>query len=248
MFLIIWEPPVVARQNYEKTFHKHFRKIFTWDDDLVDSKKYIKLFIPQPPYRSKVPEVPFGDKKLLTSISADKTSDHPKELYSERLAAIKYFSKKFPKNFTFYGMGWERRLSALDRIKEHFLPTFYRCYGGTVEDKVQTFAGFKFSICYENIKNVNGYVTEKIFDSFKAGCVPVYRGAENIKNYIPANCFIDLREFANYDELARFLVGMSEEDHLKYQDNIKNFLKSDKYTPFTSDNFARTLINGVLGQ
>ena len=42
------------------------------------------------------------------------------------------------------------------------------------------------------MRNVNGYVTEKIFDAFKAGCVPVYWGAENITKYVPAECFIDM--------------------------------------------------------
>jgi len=35
---------------------------------------------------------------------------------------------------------------------------------------------YKFSIYHENARNIPGYITEKIFDSFFAGCVPVYWG------------------------------------------------------------------------
>ena len=40
-----------------------------------------------------------------------------------------------------------------------------------------------------------GYMTEKIWDSFKAKTVPVYWGASNIEEYVPKNCFIDYRDF-----------------------------------------------------
>ena len=37
---------------------------------------------------------------------------------------------------------------------------------------------FKFNICAEN-NNTEYYVTEKIFDAFKADCIPLYYGALN---------------------------------------------------------------------
>ena len=37
---------------------------------------------------------------------------------------------------------------------------------------------FKFNICPENI-NYSGYVTEKIFDAFRAGSIPIYYGSDN---------------------------------------------------------------------
>lgn len=46
------------------------------------------------------------------------------------------------------------------------------------DDKQSYLRGFNFNICPENV-NANGYVTEKIFQSIEAGCIPVYWGAGN---------------------------------------------------------------------
>jgi hypothetical protein len=61
---------------------------------------------------------------------------------------------------------------------------------------------YKFSICYENARDTPGYITEKIFDCFFAGCVPIYWGANNITDHIPKECFIDKRDFEDYKVLA----------------------------------------------
>jgi len=42
--------------------------------------------------------------------------------------------------------------------------------------------------------NQNGYITEKIFDSFFTSYVLIYLGAKNITEHVPSNCFIDQRE------------------------------------------------------
>lgn len=78
---------------------------------------------------------------------------------------------------------------------------------GTVESKAITLAKYKFCICYENMRDVKGYITEKIFDCFMAGCVPIYWGASNITDYIPADCFIDRRTFTSMEELYVFMKG-----------------------------------------
>lgn len=44
-------------------------------------------------------------------------------------------------------------------------------------DKIAYLRQFKFNLCPENSNN-RGYVTEKIFEAIKAGCVPIYWGNE----------------------------------------------------------------------
>jgi alpha(1,3/1,4) fucosyltransferase len=46
------------------------------------------------------------------------------------------------------------------------------------DDKHKFLKQFKLNICPEN-SNAEGYVTEKIFQSIEAGCIPVYWGANN---------------------------------------------------------------------
>ena len=46
------------------------------------------------------------------------------------------------------------------------------------DDKIKYLSNFKFNICPEN-SNKYGYVTEKIFQAFQAGTVPIYFGSDN---------------------------------------------------------------------
>lgn len=45
-------------------------------------------------------------------------------------------------------------------------------------DKELYLKNFKFNICAENM-NAPYYVTEKLFDAFKSGIIPIYHGANN---------------------------------------------------------------------
>lgn len=45
-------------------------------------------------------------------------------------------------------------------------------------DKLKYLRDFKFNICPENT-NTSGYVTEKIFDAMRCGCIPIYSGSDN---------------------------------------------------------------------
>jgi hypothetical protein len=41
-----------------------------------------------------------------------KKINHPLELYSKRVEAIKWFEKNHPEDFDFYGIGWDRYVSS----------------------------------------------------------------------------------------------------------------------------------------
>lgn len=47
------------------------------------------------------------------------------------------------------------------------------------DDKPRFLQQYRYNICPEN-SNYKGYVTEKIFDAIKSGCIPIYNGSENI--------------------------------------------------------------------
>jgi hypothetical protein len=122
----------------------------------------------------------------------------------------------------------------------------YTCYKGIASPKIPILRNYKFNICYENIRDIPGYITEKIFDCFFAGCVPVYWGANNVTDHIPKDCFIDKRDFHGYEELYDYLKNMSDKDYLKYLINIEAFLKSDKAYPFSSECFSKTISEALL--
>ncbi len=229
LVLFLWEPPTVIPFSYEKSFLENFGRVYTWDDSLVDNKKFFKFHYPE--LKEVFENIPsFKDRKLCTFISARLESNYPKELYTERERAIQFF-ERHPEDFDFYGRHWEKRK--------------YQTYKGAPQDKMAVLKNYRFCICYENTKEVEGYVTEKIFDCFATLCVPVYYGAPNVEKYIPKKCFIDRRDFSSYEELYHFLKSMSEEEYLSYQKEIKKFLQSKEAKKFSVENFSETFSTAV---
>jgi hypothetical protein len=122
----------------------------------------------------------------------------------------------------------------------------YKSYKGEVESKEDVFKKYKFAICYENAKDIPGYITEKIFDCLFAGCIPIYLGADNIQSYIPENCYIDQRKFDSIESVYDFITNIDEEKYNQYIDNIEEFIASDKSHIFRTDYFSKTLIDNIL--
>ncbi len=52
--------------------------------------------------------------------------------------------------------------------------------GGAVADKHAWLQNYKFNLCFEN-SSFPGYLTEKLFDAYNAGCVPIYWGDTSLR-------------------------------------------------------------------
>lgn len=225
--LFIWEPPTTRPDNYNTAMHESYTKIYTMIDNIVDGKKYNKFFYPQPTLTMTEEIIPFNNKKLCTMIAMGKRFQlHPWQLYTKRIEAVQFFSH-YPQDFDLYGMHWPQHFSV--------------CYKGAVKSKKEVLKQYKFALCYENMQNARGYVTEKIFDCMIAGCVPIYWGAANIDTYIPANCFIDRRRFSSDQQLYNFLKSMPEQTYNAYLNNIRLFLESDAAFLFSIPYFIHTV-------
>jgi len=253
-YLVIGESGLILPQNWKKENHKHFDKIFTWNDAWADNKKYIKYYWP-----IRIPEkLNFnltGKRKLCCMIAGNKNNCGKNELYSERVRAIRWFEKYHPEDFDLYGIGWKNypvsnsfisRMTRRSGLLDKLLAPVYPSYKGKAASKNETLSGYKFAICYENVKELPGYITEKIFDCFFAGCVPIYLGASNIRDFIPENTFIDKYKFRSYEDLYVYLNGMDKKTYASYLENIEKYIKSEKIKIFSADNFARTVVNNIV--
>ena len=227
--LFLWEPPVILPDNYNIEYHKYFSKIFTWHDLLVDNKKYFKFYYPELGCINDEVK-PFSEKKLCCIIAGNESSAHPSALFSTCREAISFFDEKAPEKFDLYGAGWQN--------------FGFKSYKGYVSNK-EVLKNYKFSICYENTKDISGYVSEKLFSCLSHLCVPVYLGANNIKDHVPANCFIDRRDFQSNEDLLSFLENMTEAEYLKYQQNIRDFYKSPQAQKFTPENLKKAFIKAL---
>lgn len=228
------EPPSVNAINSPDGYQylKHFFPyIMSWNSDWVDGKIIYKRNIPYYFKQLVVSNIPFEEKKLLTSISGYKKSDYPGELYSERERLIDYFEQNYPQDFDFYGSGWDKQ--------------GHSCYRGHAGVKAEVYQKYRFALCLENIGGIKGYITEKILDCLTAGIVPVYLGATDICEYIPKNCFVDYRKFKTYDDLAKYLLVMKEDEYNRFLQVAADFLNSDAILAFSGQQYAQNIIDAV---
>jgi alpha(1,3/1,4) fucosyltransferase len=256
-YIILSESELIRPDNYVIKKHKYFNKIFTWNDKLVDNKKYFKLN-----YSHLFPNSINKDlskkEKLCTLIAGNKSANHPLELYTKRIVAIRWFEINYPEDFDLYGTAWDKyrftgpkiirafnRVPYLSQIFLKFTGQNYPLYKGMVDNKKETMEKYKFSICYENAKDIPGYITEKIFDTFFAGCVPIYWGANNITDYVPKECFVDKRDYKTYEELYKFIKNISDKEYMNYLDSIENYINSEKKYIFTDKFYAKQIVKQI---
>ena len=234
LYVVTEERTVCGYHDERNLRSKLFDAVMTWDDNLVDGEYFLKYCYPNPK-RSYVKGQPFSDKKLGCIINAFKiyTANGVGELYSKRMDVIEKLASE--EGFDLFGMGW-------DKCKT---PSVLKANKGPVKSKAETYANYRFAFAIENTGNEKGAVTEKMFDAMAAGCVPVYLGAPNVTDYVPANCFVDMRDFDSVEKLWEFLGAMDEGAYEKYQKNIEKYLSSEAYDQFTSVGYVRTMLDAI---
>ncbi|MDO8927292.1 MAG: glycosyltransferase family 10 [Sideroxyarcus sp.] len=257
-FVLLMETAQICPLNESQALLAQYDRIFTWRDDLIDDKRYFKINFPNK--RHSMENRGWKDRdRLCCLIAGNKRPAQTSslDLYEERVKTIRWFEQHAPGQFDLYGSGWEISPPHSGRIARlwHRIAlgiarkTGYRAFPsfqGRVERKLETLGKYRFSVCYENVKDLPGYITEKIFDCFFAGCVPIYWGASNVSDYIPVDCFIDRRKFSNHEDLYRHLDQMSETSYQAHQLAIQNFLNSSAAQMFFAESFAEQLTNTIV--
>lgn len=275
-YLVRFETELTVPMNGDPSYLKQFDGIFTWDLDLLDpnSKSTLSQELKEvPKFPIAYPNVLPTDFKLNAIVNSGfanrdlfcvliGSNRHAnvldsRELYSERVKAIRWLESHAPNDFSLFGNGWrvpQKRLGSIGKLQYRFekiMPFVTRrpvfpSYQGPANTKFEVYSRSKFSICFENARDIHGYITEKIFDCLFAGCVPIYWGDPAIEALIPTTCFIDFREFQNqtdpYGELYSYIKNMSEVTFLEYQQAGRDFLSSPSFAPFTSEAFAQSIL------
>lgn len=199
-----------------------------------------EYFVPDTTRKS----IPFSEKKFMVYIASNKETKNLVKtfiikilygfnvqlIYALRRKMIRHFSDT-GNDFDLYGRGWQNE-------QESYIAKVYK---GEVDDKEAMLRGYKFVLCLENAV-FPGYITEKIFDCFFAGAVPIYIGAPDASLYIPKNTYIDVRDFKTLTDLDQYLRTMSEDMYNEYLKNIQVFLASPSYAQFSHTVFAEKVV------
>ena len=257
-YLMAIENPYITPQNADINYLSKFKRVFTFNRDLLQLPNVTQIFLPN---RIRVEEfTPFHDRQLFSClINSNKTFPFSlgSDLYLERIKTIRWYEENQPLDFHLYGMGWDKPLRAytfknkvIRRIQRLRTQLFsfkpFPSFRGEVKNKHTILTKTKFAYCYENVSDLPDYITEKIFDCFFSGCVPVYWGSETIKDHIPTNCFINRGDFKDTSQVHQFLKEIDEDTYQNYQENIKKYLLSSEAKKFDINYFSETIVNTIL--
>ncbi|KAF9141803.1 4-alpha-L-fucosyltransferase [Mortierella sp. GBA39] len=96
-------------------------------------------------------------------------------------------------------------------------------------------AEYPFGLAAEN-SNCLGYVTEKFYDVLASGAIPIYMGAPDIADFVPEGSYINVKDFATYDDLIHHMKTVDRASFYKW----KNIVKKD-VTKFCKSCFAEPM-------
>lgn len=256
---IAMECPVVEPGPYRELprARPYFRRVLTWSDpesllpftgQRVDCERFM-----WPQSFDRVHEDIWRnrDRRFLVMINANKLPRlYWQELYTARLRAVEFFQRY--DEIDLYGPNWDRmpnrvgrswlppRFSRAYRVFWEFRqrnwpdPLYLaasRAHKGRAESKSETLGRYTFALCFENMV-LKGWMTEKIFDCFFAGTVPVYWGAPDVLDWVPRECFIDMRDFRDFAHLRDHLHGLSPTAIENYREAAREYLRSTRFDPF----------------
>lgn len=233
--LIRTEPTIVMPQNYWRSTQNSFGQVLTLGADPglgIDSLPWPQVW---PEMEDAFPQECNARQDKIVSVSGNKLSLISGELYSLRRKCIQKLS-----DLVFFGKGWDLTfLNKLETALKSFLfalisrrlPNLsaldcwfsrYPKWGGAVDDKRQVMSDYKYALVIENSLE---YMSEKLFDAFFAGCIPIYVGPLVSKYGIPQELVIqanpDLESIRRAIESARTL------DYEVWFTRVKSFLESE---------------------
>ena len=84
---------------------------------------------------------------------------------------------------------------------------------GTPCSKVEALRQYKIHLAFEN-GDSPGYISEKIYQAFEAGVLPVWLGTRDIAEAVPKGSYIDVEEFNTPDDVANYLKLVLENETL----------------------------------
>lgn len=258
-YVYLYENPLIRPLNRDRAALARYAKWFTWDGGLLDDPRAVRLLYPNRlmPGPWNGPELRPLFCVLVASNKALAVFD-PRDQYAERVRIIEWYERNAPGDLHLHGRGWDRPAALpgrwgrvrnqLRKSIARFLPAKspYATWRGPVDDKIELLTRARFCLAHENCRDLPGYVTEKLFDCFRAGCVPVYVGPREIAELVPADCFIDGRAHETPAALDAFLRTVDDAAYRGYQERIRAFLLSEQARPFSQERFADVIVRGIL--
>jgi hypothetical protein len=209
--LVLWEPYVVETTRYKTENTSLFGSIFAPSIDWAEKVGANSFNWPQ----DEIPKLDVCDAWIsrinrAVMVQGNKFSAKKGELYSLRRRVIvnlgdtvlDLFGTNWNNGVNFDIRKWFRsaigsRISEIKARSIYGIGKKYSNYLGTCNDKNETLSRYKIAIVIENSAD---FISEKLFDSIRAGCVTVYVGPSLEKYGISSGSAIQVKP--NVEEIS----------------------------------------------
>ena len=126
---------------------------------------------------------------------------------------------------------------------------------GPVKDKIKFLSSYKFSIAMENSEG-DGYISEKIIDSFISGTIPIYYGDYTLDEYINPKALILIKNEKNIEQKIKYIIEIDNnfekysnilKENILINENIANIIEEEEkkflYNIFQQEKLKSKRIN-----
>lgn len=267
LILQILETPIGRAWVFDASNHSDFHAVLSYNPALDDGTRYFAFRIPAGGLGLEIPSGRSWRDRKVACMIANVPNARPRlirrsgagvvrngwrltprtwwhyvteagSLYRERLLIARACEERLGWQFDIFGPGWPR--AARDGARG-----FASARGPFTGSKLTLLQEYRFTIAYENCLNDCGYVTEKLFDSLLAGCVPVYLGNQSVHKSVPPDVFVDARHFPSRRCLVEYLVAMTEERWNEMRAAGAAFLGSEAGSRFGSGQYVHTVLSAI---
>ena len=242
-------PDILLSASYTDSHLKHdCIKIFMTDENDVVNPKYTDIAINSlmpntnrlKQYSSMI-QYPYFNE-FLTGQNKKTLSKYQKCEKTE-FCAFMYSNRKANSRIVFCKMLMKyKRVACLGKLLHNKNSSVYITEKTAWHEEVlQVYQHHKFVIAFEN-SSCDGYVTEKIFLPLCAGSIPIYWGADDVKDYINPDCFINVNDFDSFEECIEYVKKVDEDPKLykKYR-SAQPVLPSSKLHQMTEEKIGKWL-------
>jgi hypothetical protein len=241
--LVRQEPELVMPNNYKIKYTNKFDQIISVGTD----PKLIENSVNWPQnIHKKVNRIQNRVSSKTVLVNSNLLNFKKSEMYSLRRTIC------FKSNLVdLYGFGWNKSTSSSLKviiietlkflknplkIKLSSLRYFLRKqknYKGIAGDKIKVMEQYKTSLIIENSLN---YLSEKLFDAFAAGCIPIYVGPNLNSFNIPNSLFIQADP--NYNSIIEKIQIANNLDYDDWLFNLNEWLSEEHtYYIWSKDTF-----------
>jgi hypothetical protein len=126
----------------------------------------------------------------------------------------------------------------------------HRCPGEThlSPEFFEFIADYKFMICFEN-SSLPNYLTEKVYNAYSNGTIPIYCGCPNIEEYVNLSSILYLKPNYTKEDLAaliRNIILLDNDDELYRNKYESVFFKDGRIPDMLNTEILKSKIDDVI--